>query len=139
MLYGNYNICNTIPSMPILYFVSYAYIFTRYSGIVLCVIYQIIHHSTNHHEQQFSLIDNYSHLYLIPTIIQGINFKIPHSIYYPLNHFQIHLFQIFSKRNKIVSLHEHLLEPPIIPITMIGIRAIINATKRCKHKIFRKS
>ena len=112
-------------------------------GIISCIlsifIYQIIHPSTNYHEQQFSLIDNYSHLYLIPTIVLGINFKIPHSIYYPLNHFQIQLFLIFLKRNKIVSLHEHPLEPPIIPIIIVGIRAIINATKRCKHKIFRKS
>lgn len=87
----------------------------------------------------FSLINNHSHLYLIPIIILGTKFKITHSIYYPLNHFQIHLFQIFSKRNKIVSLCEHPLEPPIIPIIIVGIQAIINETKRCKHKIFRKS
>lgn len=112
-------------------------------GIISCIlsifIYQIIHPSTNYHEQQFSLIDNYSHLYLIPTIVLEINFKIPHSIYYPLNHFQIHLFQIYRKRNKIVSLHEHSLEPPITPINQVGITHIINATKRCKQKIFHKS
>ena len=87
----------------------------------------------------FLLIDNHFHLHPIPTIILGINFKIPQSIYYPLNHFQIHLFQIYRKRNKIVSLCEHPLEPPIMPIIIVGIQAIINETKRCKHKIFRKS
>ncbi len=109
-------------------------------GIISCIlsifIYQIIHPSTNYHEQQFSLIDNYSHLYLIPTIVLGINFKIPHSIYYPLNHFQIHLFQIFSKRNKIVSLHEHPLEPPITPINSVGITCITNCNKTLQTQDF---
>ncbi len=84
----------------------------------------------------FSLIDNHFHLHPIPTIILGINFKILNPIYYPLNHFQIHLFQIFSKRNKIVSLHEHPLEPPITPINSVGITCITNCNKTLQTQDF---